>query len=143
MSIYVDTGLLCSVYSPDANSTAAIRVLTRARGPVPLIWLHQLELRNALRLRVFRREITGIQRDASLNAFLSDIAVGVYAPTELHPSDVMLEAERLSASHSHHLGTRTLDILHVAAALVLGAREFWSFDQRQSALARAAGLLVK
>ncbi len=37
-------------------------------------WLHQLELRNALRLRVFRREITVAQREASLNMMLADLA---------------------------------------------------------------------
>lgn len=52
------------------------------------------------------------------------------------------EAERLSAQHSERLGTRSLDILHVAFAVVLGAREFLSFDQRQAALAAAAGLTV-
>jgi predicted nucleic acid-binding protein len=56
--------------------------------------------------------------------------------------EVVREAERLSALHSEKLGTRSLDILHVAAALVLGAAEFHSFDGRQAALARAAGLRV-
>jgi predicted nucleic acid-binding protein len=52
------------------------------------------------------------------------------------------EAERLSAMHSEKLGTRSLDILHVAAAVVLGKQEFLTFDQRQAALAKAAGLDV-
>ena len=45
--------------------------------------------------------------------------------------------------HSATLGCRTLDIIHVAAALVIGAREFITFDGRQAALARQAGLTVK
>jgi hypothetical protein len=53
-----------------------------------------------------------------------------------------IEAERLSALHSETLGTRSLDILHVAAALVLGSSEFLTFDARQAALAKAAGLKV-
>jgi predicted nucleic acid-binding protein len=52
----------------------------------------------------------------------------------------MTEAERLSALHSETLGTRSLDVLHVAAAIVLGLRELLTFDRRQAALARAAGL---
>ena len=39
-------------------------------------------------------------------------------------------------------GNRSYDILHVAAAMVLSATEFWSFDARQRDLAKAAGLLV-
>lgn len=40
-------------------------------------------------------------------------------------------------------GTRSLDILHVATALVLGCQTFHTFDTRQGKLARAAGLKVK
>ncbi len=54
----------------------------------------------------------------------------------------MAEAERLSALYSEKLGTRSLDILHVASALVLGSTSFVTFDRRQAALARASGLKV-
>lgn len=54
----------------------------------------------------------------------------------------MMEAERLSAQHSEKIGTRSLDIMHVAAALVLGAQTFLTFEKRQASLARAAGLKV-
>lgn len=114
------------------------------RQPLPLsfVWLHQLELRNALRLRVFRGEITPAQRDSSLNLILADLASGVLKATTPPHASVMTEAERLSATHSESLGTRSLDILHVAAALVLGAGEFLTFDQRQAKLAKATGLRV-
>jgi len=49
----------------------------------------------------------------------------------------------LSAGYSAILGCRTLDIIHVAAAFVLGAKEFVTFDTRQGALAKQAGLVVK
>lgn len=35
---------------------------------------------------------------------------------------------------------RTLDSLHAASALELGAERFWTFDERQEGLAQAAGL---
>jgi len=41
------------------------------------------------------------------------------------------------------LGVRTLDSLHVACALELGAEKFWTFDERQAKLARAVGLDTK
>jgi hypothetical protein len=44
--------------------------------PLPVVWLHHLEFRNALRLRVFRREISPLQWDASLRAMLADLAGG-------------------------------------------------------------------
>ena len=52
------------------------------------------------------------------------------------------EAEDISKAHSVTLNVRTLDLLHVAAARVLGADEFLTFDGRQRALATAAGLRV-
>jgi hypothetical protein len=51
-------------------------------------------------------------------------------------------AARLSERHSATTGTRSLDILHVAAAKSLHAVEFISFDGRQRALASATGLIV-
>lgn len=38
------------------------------------------------------------------------------------------------------LGVCTLESLHVACALELKARSFWTFDQRQAKLAEAVGL---
>jgi len=41
------------------------------------------------------------------------------------------------------LGTSTLDILHVAAAIVLDADSFHTFDNRQKKLAKASGLVCR
>ncbi len=142
MSAYADTGFLCSLYTPDAHTARAARYMARKVESLPLTWLHQLEFRNALHLRVFRKEITRAQRDASLNLLLADAASGLMI--RIHPAmdAVQSEAERLSAQHSEHLGTRSLDILHVASALVLGLPEFITFDHHQGSLAKAAGLKV-
>jgi phosphoglycerate dehydrogenase-like enzyme len=110
--------------------------------PLPLTWLHQLEFRNALRLRVFRGEITAAQRDASLNNLLADVAAGILTGAAPPLAEVLTEAERLSALQTETLGTRSLDILHVSSALVLGMAEFLAFDHRQIALAKAAGMKV-
>ena len=140
MIAYADTGFLCSLYAPDAHTHKAVVRMTRQALPLPITWLHQLEFRNALRLRVFRGEITLTQRDASLNAMLTDLATGVLAHAAPPLTDLTIEAERLSALHSETLGTRSLDILHVASALVLGLSDFLAFDHRQHALAVASGL---
>lgn len=140
MTSYADTGFLCSLYAPDAHTHLAVARMNHQPLPLPMTWLHQLEFRNALRLRVFRKEITTVQRDASINALLSDLAAGVLAHAEPPLADLTREAERLSAQHSEALGTRSLDILHVASALVLGLSTFLTFDQRQCALAKAARL---
>lgn len=143
MMEYADTGFLCSLYAPDAHTVRAASAMSRMRSGLAFAWIHQLEFRNALRLRVFRKEITPVQRDASLNLLLKDLAAGVLIHADPSQKELMVEAERLSASHSERLGTRSLDILHVAAALVLGCGVFHTFDTRQAKLAKAAGLKVK
>ena len=77
MIAYADTGLLCSLYAPDAHRALAAARMQRQELPLPLTWLHRLEFRNALRLRVSRSEISTKERDASLNAALADFAAGV------------------------------------------------------------------
>lgn len=50
------------------------------------------------------------------------------------------QAGVLSRTHSARALTRSLDLLHVAAALVIRCSRFVSADSRQLAVARAAGL---
>ncbi len=66
---------------------------------------------------------------------------GVVALRPLPPSAFDV-ARRLAQKHTRRLGTRSLDILHVACAAVLGARTFYTFDERQRKLAKAEGLLT-
>jgi hypothetical protein len=55
------------------------------------------------------------------------------------PEFVFARARQLSLQTTAILGNRASDILHVAAALELGAEEFYSFDSRQRGLARSMG----
>jgi len=57
-------------------------------------------------------------------------------------SDVYRKAEERSGRHAASTGCRSLDILHVAGAVVLGVRDFVTFDARQGKLARKARLRV-
>jgi predicted nucleic acid-binding protein len=142
MIAYADTAFVCSIYSDDANSRRAHRRMKLQEIPLPIIWLHQIEVRNAFRLRVFRKEAGGINSNALLNLFLSDFSVGLWQNAYPDLNSVMIEAERLSASYTEIIGSPSLDVLHVAAALVLGGAEFLTFDKRQALLAEAVGLNV-
>jgi predicted nucleic acid-binding protein len=142
MTAYADTGFVCSLHTPDAHTARVLAFMKRQRRPLPFTALHRLEFRNALRLRVFRKEITSEQCEQSIQAMLSDVAGGIFTFADVNWPEMLLEAERLSARHTETIGTRSLDILHVAAASVLGCRDFLTFDHRQGALAAAAGLQV-
>jgi len=142
MTRYADTAFICSLYGTDCNSAAAASRMRSLPGPLPFVWLHQIEFRNAIRLRVFRKQLKAEEAAEALAAFEADFADGVWQTARPDWSLVVSETERLSAAHAVILGIRTLDVLQVAAALVLQAEEFLTFDKRQALLARAAGLGV-
>jgi predicted nucleic acid-binding protein len=110
-----------------------------AELPVVLTSLGELELTNALELRVFRKEVDRRQFENARREFRRDIDEGVYSLAPL-PEVVFERARRMAQEYSARLGTRTLDILHVASALALGAESFYTFDARQQKLAAAEGL---
>ena len=67
---------------------------------------------------------------------------GAFFRAQIAWATVFERALRLSAAHSRQLGTRTLDLLHVAVACSLDDKEFITSDQRQSDLAEREGLKV-
>ena len=142
MSTYADTGFICSVLAPDANTQIALRRMRKQALPLNWTWLHDLEFRNAMRLRVFRKELTQLEADRTIRLLLADLANGIFERLDPPLHLILTEAERLSAGYSANLGTRSLDILHIGAALVLGVDEFITFDKRQAALAKSVGFRV-
>lgn len=103
--------------------------------------LGELEAVNALELRVFRNEISRSQAQASWNALEGDLRDGVFQLRSL-PDQAFDRAQLLSRQTTARLGLRTADLLHIAAALELGAERLYSFDQQQRKLARALRLKV-
>ena len=143
MSIYADTSVLFSLYVRDANSPRADA--WRQANPVPLGFtgFHRIELGNALSLAVFQQRLTTAESLAAWQEVQQDLASGVLVAKPDLWEKLVREAESLAEHHTPVIGARSLDILHVAAALVLGATEFCTLDTRQGKLARAAGLHVQ
>jgi predicted nucleic acid-binding protein len=141
VSSYADTSFLISLYTPDANSLTAESILSK-RTNLLLTPFGEFEFLNAIKLRVFRREIETTQADGSLRAFQDDIEAG-FLLRRPPPATAYERAMLLSRRHTRQLGTRGMDILHVATALELGADVFYTFDRGQRRLARTAGLTVR
>ena len=139
MRIYADTSFLLSLYSLDGNSAAAARAMRASGGERFISILGELEVINALGLRVFRKEITTVQAHSSLSDLEKDLQQGLFQLRGL-PDLVFDRARELSRQTTAKLGTRTADLLHVAAALELGVEYLFSFDQRQRKLAQAVRL---
>lgn len=142
-AIYADSSFLVSLHTADANAEAARRFMARHPEELPFTPLHRLEVFNGLRLAVFRGEMTGDDRAAALRQIEEDLADGVLVHAPLPWTDALRKAEHLSADHAEHIGSRSADTIHVAAAILAGAGRFLSFDKRQRDLAKAAGLEVK
>jgi len=139
LKIYADTSFLVSLYSLDANSVVAARTVKASVGDRFLTILVELEVINAFGLRVFRKEVTAAQAQSSLSDFEKDLRDGVFQLRGL-PDTVFERARQLSRRTTARLGTRTADILHVAAALELGVDYLYSFDQHQRKLAQTVRL---
>jgi len=139
---YFDSAVLVKAYCLETTSPQALSLIKGATPPLPFTPLHALEIRNALRLKRHRKELTESQLRGALRSLQDDIDSGFLAPQDQDLYEVFVQAESLSAEHTVSTGVRSLDVLHVAAALILMTGEFVSFDRRQRSLAAKAGLKV-
>jgi len=116
--------------------------------PLQVTTLSLFEFRQSVRLQIFLNEqdsTKGFNRSlgmAALAKVQANIASSALVIAPADWADVYSIAERLSAQHTSTGGHRSFDVLHVATALHLGAREFLTFDANQKGLAKAEGLKI-
>jgi predicted nucleic acid-binding protein len=139
--LYLDTSALLKLYLREEASDWVQAQVEGQSDPLPVWELQEAELTNALRLKVFWRDITASQAETQLAHFRSRKDRGQYFFPELDRAALM-ERFRMLARHSMKLGTRTLDVMHVACACEIRVDRFVSFDGRQLSLAKRAGLRV-
>ena len=140
MDHYADSSFLVSCYVVDKNTPQAKAWLSGNSVPLAFTALHSLEVRNAFKLGVFRGLFAAADAAAAWRNVESDLLSGRLVKTTVKWPVVFRLATRLADAHSMTVGTRSLDILHVAAAKAARAVEFLSFDARQRTLASAVGL---
>jgi len=146
MNDYPDTSFLCAFYRKQDNTAEALAYRRSMTEPLCVTTLLVFEFRQAIRLQVWlhsqdkTKGYSQSEADQMLGDWESDIAAGhvTLIPTDVDP--VLRMAEHLSDKHTALTGNRTLDILHIATAKHLSAKNFLSFDARQKKLAKAAGL---
>jgi predicted nucleic acid-binding protein len=142
MRAYADTSFLCALQLRDSHSPVAGDYLRVHRQALPFTAFLRCELKNALRLALFRQTASLASVQAAMRQIDLDVAAGDWVETPVVWPEVLEHVERLGTSHTATLGTRTLDLLHLGTAISLGLKEFLSFDARQRACAKAAGLRV-
>lgn len=141
--IYADTSFLFSLVLHDANTVAAVAYLKGHAAALAFTPWQRCELRNAIRLALWRGNCDAATANRALDKMAADLATGNLIETPLVWPDVLQVADLLGEMHTAALGVRSLNLLHVAAAVTLRAKKFLTCDVCQLALARAAGLRVE
>jgi predicted nucleic acid-binding protein len=146
---FPDTSFLCAFYRRQDNSLAAAAHFKSMPEALHVSGLLLYEFRQSLRFQVWlhrqdpRKGFLQTDCDQSLADLQTDLDTGAVAVAAVDWADVHRIAERLSARHTGAHGHRAFDVLHVATALHLGAREFLTFDASQRKLAAAEKLKAK
>ncbi|KAB2640270.1 MAG: type II toxin-antitoxin system VapC family toxin [Verrucomicrobia bacterium] len=139
--LYLDTSALLKLYILEQGSEAVQARVAAQDLPLPIWEIQEAELTNALRLKVFWKEITPAQADTQIGLFEQRRRQGFYHFPEIVRNNLMNTFRQLSVE-TPRLGCRTMDLFHVACAVEIGATEFLTFDRRQGSLAAHAGLRV-
>lgn len=136
--IYLDTGCLLKLYYPEPESAKVVELVSNKT--IAFVALHELEVGNALELKLFRKEANARQVHATRAMIDDDVRGGILHRPSVAWDDVFRDATSLAIAHSRGLGCRALDILHCAAAQSLSATSFVTTDARQRRLALKIGL---
>ena len=138
MSTYADSSFLVSLYIPNQHFRIARRLLER-HGRIWLTPLHRAEWEHAVARGLFQKEISASEVQAIRNKLTLHCKDGLWAEVGF-PEIAFERCIQLAKQYGTRTGMATLDTLHVASALELGAERFWTFDERQAKLARVVGL---
>ena len=139
--IYCDTSFLMALYlDVDVFHGQALSIAAKFKEPIPYTLLSELELTNGLHRNLATQFITEAEHASLFRQISGDEASGILVRHPLHQADHFAKARELSKKFTPETGARSLDILQVAAALLLKVGEFATFDERQRNLAIKAGL---
>src|SRR5579871_4516691 len=143
MVTYADTSFLVPIYVPQTDSKRALAFMQRQTAPLPFTPFHRQELRNAVRLCVFRKEITAIACREALREAESDLENGILARAAIAWTNALQKVEELGEAYTESVGIHSLDLFHLACAIQLRADVFLTFDLRQRELAKMIGFEVE
>jgi hypothetical protein len=139
--IYCDPSFLLALYvERDFFHVQASRLAAKFKEAIPLTLLSELELVNGIRRSLAAKILAVEEHDTIFRQIAEDESQGILVRLAIHQADHFAKARELSKKFTLEISSRSLDILHVAAALLLKAPDFGSFDEKQRTLARKAGL---
>lgn len=136
MNTYFDSSAIVAVYVNEEYSPRA-RAELRKQTSIPWIPIHDVEVRNSLRLLHGRGHIDPDELVGLLAHIDEDLESGRLERPDMDLAAVFRRAGQLSETHATRTLARTLDILHVAALVELRCSRLVSGDERQIAVAKA------
>lgn len=139
LKTYLDTSALVKLYYPEAESSLLAEWVKGNNQPLFYTSLQELELKNALALKKFRREISAKEFQSISKMIQMDTDAGVLYRPLMNWGGVFSHALGIIATHTKKIGCRSLDLLHVALATTLDCVQFITFDERQGHLAQSVG----
>jgi predicted nucleic acid-binding protein len=139
--IYLDTSALIKLYIREAGSEDVQAWVAAQDDPLPVWELQEMELTNALYLKVFWKEIALHDAEEQIELFRGRQRQGLYVFPNFERLSWVEEFRRI-CPETAEMGSRTLDVQHVACALLLKPDSFISYDERQRKLAAKLGLNV-
>jgi len=142
LKVYIDSSILVKLYVPEPESEDLERFIIENTIIIPFTPLHELEIGNAIALKEFRKEISHEEKVGIMQAIQADKDSRVLHRHPLTWNRVFEKSREFSSNYTCDLGTRALDVLHVASAVCGEFRYFLSHDDRQMRLAEKAGLEV-
>lgn len=138
--VYVDASALARSYVHQDGSRAIAAWRAKLGAGLAVTHHGRIEVINAICRAAFLGHLDAEGRAEALADFADDFANGYLHQADLLWRAAFNRAAELNQSHTPKLGTRSLDVLHVACALELKLRHFLTFDERQQKLAAAVGL---
>ncbi len=138
--VYVDPSALARLYTHCEGSREMAAWRARVAGILHVTHHGRTEVVNAICRARFLGHLDAAGCAEALGDLEEDFALGRHVQAELLWRAALDRASELSRLHTPDLGTRALDVLHVACALELRLPFFLTFDDRQRQLASAVRL---
>ena len=140
--VYLDTSVIVKLYIKEEHSISVSNWVKQNDEAILLTMLHELEFTNALQLKRYRLDINQEQVKRILSNFKNHKAMGIYYHPEINWPQAWHIAIDLSQKHTFRIGSRSMDILHIASAIAIHSKHFFTLDERQAKLASAAGMKI-
>lgn len=137
-NIFADTSALVGLLSPGDAFFAPVNDRVSDSG---LAFFYPPMIRFELRHNLQRVKVDS-NGEAAWRALRASEKGGLLRGVSVDLLATLRAGEQLSEQHPEARAVGSADVLHVATARELGAAEFWTCDEAQAALARAAGLVA-